>query len=131
MRITLISFIGLTLVMAGCQSTPQDPEVWVRLDGQRITGSPILEQQSEVDKAICAGQTQQAAVGMAPVYYSGLAGAISAAAISNQRSAALTDVAKGCMAQRGYMRVPLSQAEEARARFAANAKKTGSVNRKP
>lgn len=88
-------FLGLGL--AACQSTQQN-YTWVRADGRAV--SP---QQFELDKTICLGETQKSAVGMAPVYYHGIGGAIDAAILENQRGAALQDVGRGCMAQRGYL----------------------------
>jgi hypothetical protein len=111
------------LVVSACQSVPApEPEVWIRTDGQRGTGNPVLEQQFEIDKAVCVGQTQQTRVGMVPIYYGGMGGSIGAVVIEAQRSAALMDVAKGCMAQRGYLRVPVSQAASTREQFARNTK---------
>jgi hypothetical protein len=50
---------------------------------------------------------------MAPIYYRGIGGAIDAAIIQQQRQALLEDVAKGCMAQRGYKAVPVPQSPSA------------------
>jgi hypothetical protein len=124
------SLLCLAFLVGGCQSVPEDPEVWVRIDGQKGAGNPVLMQQYEVDSTICLGQTQQSAVGMAPIYYQGVAGAIGASVIQSQRNAALTDVVKGCMAQKGYMRVRSSQAEAMRARFAENAAAQAKASKK-
>ena len=59
---------------------------------------------------------------MAPIYYQGLSGAIDASAIEGQRMAALTDVAKGCMAQKGYIQVAELQMDDALAAFRKTAK---------
>lgn len=108
----------LTLALAGCQTTAQQPrKAFVRADGQSIRGNPRLEQQAELDKTICIGETQKAAVGMAPIYYQGIAGAINAGIIEGQRQNALMDVAIGCLASKGYI---LSTEEEAERRYIAS-----------
>jgi hypothetical protein len=118
MKSVMIAAGVLTLALAGCQtaSQQQPKQVWVRADGQSIRGNPRLEQQGQIDLTICKGETQKAAVGMAPIYYSGIAGAVNAAMIEQQRGSALKDVAIGCMAEKGYI---LSTEEEAEARRAA------------
>ena len=90
--------------------------VWVRIDGQSVRDNPTLEQQFVLDGTICKGETQKSAVGMAPIYYRGIAGAINAGIIESQRQDALVDVAKGCMAEKGYIYVTEQEGE---ARIAA------------
>ena len=111
MRFPLL-LIALFLI-SGCATVPQEKLVFIRTDGQQIRGNAALEQQGEIDKTVCVGQTQQSALGMPIVYTGGgLAGALEAGAISGQRQASLTDVAKGCMAQKGYVQVPESEMNE-------------------
>jgi hypothetical protein len=77
--------------LAGCTfelSQPQPKMVWLRLDGQRGAGNPVLTQQFETDRAACLGTTQQ---GIDP-------------------SQAVDAVAKDCMAAKGYIQVPEDQA---------------------
>ncbi|WP_157196494.1 hypothetical protein [Methylobacterium sp. 88A] len=121
----IASVIALTSLMAGCQTTAQNQPVfgWMRADLRRITGNPELETQVALDKQVCIGETSKSAVGMAPIYYRGLGGAIGAAIVENQRGEALKEVAKGCMAERGYLYIEMSEAdarltaaEEARAK---------------
>lgn len=45
--------------------------------------------------------------------------------VRNQQGGAVIDVAKGCMAQRGYLLVPKAQAPAMAEQFRANAKKQG------
>ena len=118
MKSALFAVGAVALALAGCQTTgeQQPKKVWVRADGQSIRGNPKLEQQGELDLTVCRGETQKAAVGMAPIYYRGIAGAINASIIESQRQDALLDVIKGCMASKGYI---LSTEEEAAARQAA------------
>jgi hypothetical protein len=123
MKFVSILAIGASaLALAGCQRAGQQgPKmVWVRIDGQSVRSNPKLEQQFVLDGTICKGETQKSAVGMAPIYYRGIAGAINASIIENQRESALMDVAKGCMAEKGYIYVT---EQEADARFAAAAAK--------
>jgi len=91
------AWVLLGLGLAACQTT-QPNLIWVRADGR-----PVSPQQFELDKTICLGETQKSAVGMAPVYYHGIGGAIDAAILENQRGSALQDVGRGCMAQHGYL----------------------------
>ena len=129
-RLFVVSALALNVASCANQPPP-DPPLWLRIDGQRLRDNPALQQQFEIDKTICLGQMQQSAVGMAPIYYQGLGGAISAGIIESQRNAALTDVAKGCMAQHGYIQVPASQAEARSEQLAANAKAQAASDKKP
>jgi hypothetical protein len=119
MRPVSIAAVGaVALALAGCQTAAQqEPKmVWVRIDGQSVRDNPTLEQQFVLDGTICKGETQKSAVGMAPIYYRGIAGAINASIIESQRQDALVDVAKGCMAEKGYIYVTEQEGE---ARIAA------------
>ena len=121
-KLTAAIAIG-ALTLAGCATPPPpDPLLWTRTDGQKITGNAALEQQDQIDEAICKGEGQKSAVVIAPIYYSGLAGAIRAAQIQNEHRESLTDIVKGCMAQHGYIAVPASQADQVREEFAKTAK---------
>jgi hypothetical protein len=71
--------------------------VWLRLDGQRGAGNPVLAQQFETDRRACLGTTQQ----------------------GNELSQAVGAVAKDCMAAKGYIQVPEDQAEAKRQELAA------------
>ena len=108
-----LAAIALAAAVAGCQTAAQNGPVygWMRADLRRISGDPERERQAALDKAVCLGETQKSAVGMAPVSYRGIGGAIDAAILENQRGDALKDVAKGCMAQRGYLYVTREEAE--------------------
>lgn len=110
MRIQVAAPLAL-IFLAGCQTAAQeDPLIWVRTDGQRGSGNPALEQQFQIDSTICVGEVQKSAAGAPIIYYQGLAGAISASMIQSQQQKAYFDIMKGCMAQRGYIAVPQSQA---------------------
>ena len=102
------------LLLVGC-AKPQPTMIWIRLDGQRASSSPALQQQFETDKTICLGRMQQANLSGVSVYQGGIYGAIA----MSQRAQAADAVARGCMAERGYELVPLDQAEERTQQLAA------------
>lgn len=100
------------LVLAGCATTPPVEMMWVRTDGERMTGNPALEAQFEVDGAVCRGRMASSQAGMPVVYHNGsLAGAFDAAATQATQRAALEDVGRGCMAERGYLYVPKQEVD--------------------
>ena len=110
--------VFIAIAISSCATVPEEKLIFIRTDGQQIRGNAALEQQGQIDKTICLGQTQQSALGMPVVYTGGgLAGALDAAAIQGQRQASLTDVAKGCMAQKGYVQVRESDAPERLAEY--------------
>jgi hypothetical protein len=117
MRRPTSAIVLLALGLAGCASSP--PQVLVRTDGQRGIGNPALEQQLAIDKAICLGETQKAAISSPAVYGGGLFQQIDA---QIERNKATNAIATGCMAQRGYAVVPADQAQAAGEAFAATAK---------
>lgn len=114
-----LAFVTL-FALGACQST--DPMVWVRTDGQRATGNPALEQQYKIDSAICVGEAQKAGLA-APVVYMNAnpVSAATAGAVVGSQARAGQDVMAGCMAQRGYLHVPMSQAPSTAAALAATA----------
>jgi hypothetical protein len=67
---------------------PIEEMVWIRTDGQRGAGNPVLQRQYEIDVAACPGATQR------------------------------SPAAAPCMRQRGYILAPRSQAESLRQKFA-------------
>ena len=112
----IIAVAGLCAASLTACAPPPPPMVWVRADGQRIGGHPALEQKVELDKTICNGETQKANMSAVPVYTTGV---LSAIAIQQQRQGMANDIGKGCMAEKGYVYVPASVAEEKSAEFAA------------
>ena len=93
------------LLLAGCQSTTRQAEpprpttsasterVWLRLDGQRASGSPVLLAKFQKDKAACVKDVDF-----------------------------VSEAAEGCMKDRGYIFVPSSEAPRVAAQLAANAR---------
>jgi len=93
------------IALIGCAHQPPPPMVWIRLDGQRGAGNPVLVQQFETDRNICFG---------------------------NEQSLAPDDVEKRCMAEKGYMQVPQDQAEAKLQELAAmNAQKQAQASSPP
>lgn len=110
--------LALLTAVAGC-GTPPKPSLWVRTDGQSARVHPELRTQLEVDQIACNGEMQKAALSGVTIASGGIAGAIA----QGQRNAAAMDVAKGCMAEKGYVLVPEDEAAAKSAEFAAaNAK---------
>ena len=101
-----LALIAIGCALAGC--APTEKELFVRADGQPTIGNPVLTQQFDLDRAACLGQAQQARI--AGVTFA--SGTIAGAVAQGQRDAAAVDVGKGCMADRGYMSVPESQADQ-------------------
>jgi hypothetical protein len=71
--------------------------VWLRIDGQRGSGSPALTQQFATDRALCLGRTQQ----------------------DDEQDDPVDATAKECMAEKGYIQVPKDQAEAKQGELAA------------
>lgn len=99
-----IALVGL-LVLCGCAVHPEVPEVWVRTDGLGILDSPARKQQADIDQIVCAGEVQKANLSGTQVCR-GVAGCVLQAAM---RDGALGTVARGCMAQKGYVMIPADQ----------------------
>jgi len=112
LRIARVLLASSTL--AGCayelpQSQPK--MVWLRLDGQRGAGNPVLTQQFETNLTTCLGKVQQ----------------------DNERSQPVDAVAKTCMAEKGYIQVAEDQAEAKSQELAAindHRQAPGSLSRK-
>ena len=89
--------IAALILLSGCVTTPKVPQmVWVRTDGRKIADDPAILQQGKSDIAACN---------------------------ANLDIEMPTDLARGCMAQKGYTLVPRDQAEDVRAAYAAGAQR--------
>ena len=73
------SLIGSALISAVALSGCAKDMIYVRLDGQRSSNDPVLAQQFEIDRTICAGEMQKANVSGVTFSGGGLAGAVAAA----------------------------------------------------
>ena len=114
MRIVVLICAASTL--AGCARDM----VYLRLDGKPAANDPVLAQQFEVDRTVCAGEMQRANV--SGVTFSG--GGMAGLAAQIERQQAVGQVGQGCMAQKGYLLVPKDQAAAKAAELAAiNAEK--------
>lgn len=103
----------LTALLAGCASDPQ--MTFVRTDGQRGQGNPALEAQYLVDKAVCEGEAHKA--NMSGTIFAD--GSLAGLAASSSRAREAKSVAVGCMAGRGYLSVPVEEADARLAELAA------------
>jgi hypothetical protein len=108
--------MALAVLLAGCAAQPKP--VFIRLDGQSIAGNPVLAQQFEIDKTICEGDTQKA--NMAGVNL--CRGTVDCLYAGIERNNQMLSVAKGCMAQHGYMLVAEEEAEAKKAELRGLAK---------
>jgi hypothetical protein len=119
MRFPVVAMVLAVVALGGvldlCSCAPQVKSVWLRTDGQHIASNPVLLQQAQVDLTVCQGEMQKANLSGVTFTGGGLAGLAAAA----QRNNAAADVAKGCMAQHGYILVPEDQAEAKSAELAA------------
>jgi len=119
-RIRPVAATVLAMLVAGCVST-EPKGYWRRLDGQPIAGNPQVETDFTTKKTICEGEVAQARLGSmrqpVPEPYEPPATTPAqglqqmGAAMSQlgetmsyerQRSAALRQIAIGCMARNGY-----------------------------
>ncbi|MGN8150917.1 hypothetical protein ACTJK5_01450 [Agrobacterium sp. 22094] len=123
MKLLLVIGASAMMLLSSCQTAPTN-QIWLRTDGRSQVGNPHLMQQFEIDRTVCVGETQKSAVGAPVVYSDGSIGStVSAAMVTGQKSDALNDVMKGCMAQKGYVMVPKDQAPAMAAQFRNNAGK--------
>ena len=120
-----LALVCASIALTACQTTtPAEETVYMRTDGVSQVGRPDLLQKFEIDKTVCLGETQKAAVGAPVVYSNGtILSELSAAGVNQQKSNALNDVMKGCMAQKGYILVKKSEAMATSQRLKAMAKK--------
>ena len=112
---SLIVALCLVTLIVGCAQQP--PRLWLRTDGQRIQGNPVLAQALEMDGAICKGEMQKANLSGVAVHGGGLAGL----AVQMERQNAAGEVFGGCMAQRGYALVDEKDAAARSEQYKANA----------
>lgn len=119
----LVVAVAAGLVLCGC-ATPVKYQ-WVRTDGKTVAGDPHLTQQFEIDKAVCVGEMNRA--NMSGTQF--CRGAFDCAAQSMERQEGAMEVAKGCMAQRGYLRFPEEEAGARQEEFRRNAEALAAKDR--
>ena len=110
----ILGVVALCVALGGCATAPP-PMAWIRTDGKRAAGDPVLAQQFDVDRTVCLGERQKATLAGVTIAN----GTLGAAFAAQERGNSADAVAKGCMAERGYLMVPEDQAEERRAEMAA------------
>jgi hypothetical protein len=118
--------IGCATILAGCASTQQPKTyLWVRTDGQSGKNNPALQQQGEIDKQVCNGETIKARMAAGHANYANetsLSGAFVAGTLEGQKNLDAIEVFKGCMASRGYVLTPTEEAEAVSKSFAETKK---------
>jgi len=94
-----IPFLAATAALAGCATTPQQTEGYVRIDGSEIAAGSAAEAQFETDRAVCLGEMSKAKLG-GTVVPTGNPSIDDQAQAEREHDA--RQVMRGCMAQRGY-----------------------------
>lgn len=113
MRKISIATLAL-LALSAC--TSDKGKVWLRTDGQSVHSTPELAKQFEIDGAICDGEMKKAGLSYGSNRAEGL---VPALAEDYNKAEGMLGVARGCMAQRGYLHVEASKAPEIAAGLAA------------
>ena len=85
------------LLLTGCATKM----VYLLADGRAPGDDPVLNQQFDMDRTVCNGETQKADLSGVTFAGGGLAGVAAAA----QRDQAAGQVGQGCMASKGYVLV--------------------------
>ena len=97
----------LFLTLGGCATAPKVQMSWMRIDGQRQKGNPALTQELQINHIACLGDRQKATLSGVTLSSSSFMAEIAAA----QRSESADAVLIGCMADRGYLWVPVENVE--------------------
>src|SRR5688572_1175473 len=101
----ILCFVLVCLSLAAC-ATPPPRQLWVRIDGQRMSDNPVLVQQHELDRTVCVGDVQRVNLSsLTPTETHRHSWGLNVD-VERQRGAAQMDSLRGCMAQKGYMLVP-------------------------
>jgi hypothetical protein len=110
----ILGIVALCAALGGCATAPP-PMQWLRTDGKRAAGDPVLAQQFDIDRTVCLGERQKAALSGVTI----ASGTFAAALAAQDRGNSADAVAKGCMVEKGYVLVPEDQAEARREEMAA------------
>jgi hypothetical protein len=92
MRMLVFTFAALAL--AGCAKPP----VYLLADGRLPADDPVVNQQFEMDRTVCQGELQKANLSGSVRDWSAVG-----------RVTAVSQVGQGCMAEKGYVLVPVDQ----------------------
>ncbi len=95
MRRVVLLFTALSLT--GCATKM----VYLLADGRAPGDDPVLNQQFDMDRTVCNGETQKA--GLSGVTFTG--GGLAGIAAAAERDQAAGQVGQGCMAGKGYVLV--------------------------
>jgi hypothetical protein len=109
----ILGIVALGAALGGCATAPQ--MIWLRVDGQRPSDTPVNLTQYEVDSTACLGERGKA--NLSGVTFTG--GGLAGIAAAQNRSNAADTVQRGCMAEKGYLLVPEDQAAQKQAELAA------------
>ncbi len=85
------------LALTGCATKM----VYILADGRAPGDDPVLNQQFDMDRTVCNGETQKA--GLSGVTFTG--GGLAGIAAAAERDQAAGQVGQGCMAGKGYVLV--------------------------
>lgn len=107
-----LAVAALCAALGGGAAAPK--MVWLRVDGQTVRENPVFQTQAEIDGTSCLGERNKAALSGVTFAGGGIAGAVAAA----DRSNAADTVARGCMAEKGYLLVREDEADAKRAELA-------------
>jgi hypothetical protein len=112
-QINWIVGAAAALLLTACAQQPK--MAWIRADGQRAAGDPVLSHQFQMARTVCLGEREKANLSGVTVTRGGLAGALAA----QDRADSADQVGAGCMAEKGYVQVLEDEAEAKRQEFAA------------
>jgi hypothetical protein len=105
MKAGFLAFLAVISVV-GCAR--EQPEMsWVRTDGRSMQAEKALRPELDIALTICDGEAAKASLSGVTISGGGLAGV----AASMDRYAASDTVHRGCMASRGFVLVPRSEAD--------------------
>jgi len=107
--------VGVVAALSLTACAQQPKMLWIRSDGQRTAGDPVLVHQFDMDRTICLGERQKANLSGVTITEGGLAGV----AAAQNRAVAADQVGAGCMAEKGYVLAREDEAEAKREQFAA------------
>jgi len=100
------SILGLFAMLALCSCATQPKLVWLRTDGQMPAANVAVAQQFEIASTVCMGERAKARMSGVQLCREGLDCLVQ----TIDRGLAADAVARGCMAQQGYLQVPEEQA---------------------
>jgi hypothetical protein len=113
MRVMVLLVAAAAVLLSACAAPPR--MVWLRTDGQLTWDDPVVTQQFQIDSTICLGEREKADLSGVTVTQGGFAGVVAA----QNRAGAANAVARGCMAEKGYVQVREDEAPAKQQELAA------------